>query len=83
MSINTVSIDEIKCMVNLQLAGAAVSGDGRMSVRHIFSNIRRYSPAKDLEFSEFIAVLEETRDDYNIRSGNIGADVNYVSLKRN
>ncbi len=76
--------DEILEYVNLQLAGAAGSSNvnAMLSVRQVYTNIKRFTSCQDLEYSYFIAALENMRDQFNIRDGEIGVDVSYISLKR-
>ena len=76
-----INIDQVKELVNLQLVGAAVGRNGQMSVRQLFQNIRRFTDV-NMEFSDFIANLESIRDEFDIRDGQIGADVNYITLKK-
>lgn len=80
---NTLSLDAVKCMIDLQLIGAATGGDGLMSVRQLYNNIRRYSSFKDIDFEEFVSSLEEIKCEYDVRPGIIGTDVNYIALKKN
>jgi len=80
---NILSLDTIKCMIDLQLIGAATGGDGLMSVRQLYNNIRRYSSLKDINFNEFVSSLEEIKCEYEARPGTIGTEVNYIALKKN
>lgn len=74
-------IDQIQNAVNLQLAGAAISQGGMMSVKQLFSNIQRFSDI-ELTYADFIACMESSRDQFDVREGQIGVDVNYMSLKK-
>jgi len=71
----------VQSFINLQLAGATVGHRGLLSVKQLYANIKRYAD-HDLSFSEFVKHLEDARSDYGILDGEIGIDVNYVSLKK-
>jgi hypothetical protein len=73
--------DLVQSFINLQLAGAAVGQGGSLSIKQLYANIKRYG-GQGLTFSEFVEHLEDARFDYGIRDGEIGVDVNYISLKK-
>ncbi len=76
-------VDLVQSFINLQLAGAAVGQGGSLSIKQLYANIKRYAGEDiTLTFSEFVEHLEESRFDYGIRDGEIGVDVNYISLKK-
>ncbi len=74
-----VESTQIRGLIGLQLAGAAIGQKGMISVKHLFSNIKRYTDL-DIDFPTFLSMLEEVRSEFKIRDGEIGVDVNYLSL---
>lgn len=76
----TLHIEDVKNYINLQLAGAAVGQRGMISVRQLYSNIKKYTNMKELDYAEFLIMLNDMRDELNIRPGEIGVDVNYLTL---
>ncbi len=74
-------VEKVKELVNLQLVGAAVGTNGQMSVRQLFQNIKRFADL-DMGYGDFISTLESIRSEFDIRDGQIGADVTYITLKK-
>lgn len=64
----------------LQLAGAATGKKGVLACKQILSNIKHFSNL-DLDYPSLLSTLESMRDDLQVGEGEIGVDVNYVSLK--
>jgi hypothetical protein len=78
----TIAPHDIKGLVELQLAGAAVGQRGMVAVRQLYSNIKKYTELHDLEYAQFLSTLDSLRDELNIRPGEIGLDVNYLTLRK-
>lgn len=72
---------DIMPLVKLQLIGAVTGQNGLMSVKSIYNNICKNSDV-DISYSDFIAFLEENRDEFKVRDGKIGAEVSYITLKK-
>ncbi len=76
---------EIKSAVMLQLIGAATAsqiGNGKvMSVRSLYSNFCKYV-GSDVSYTEFLNCLDSFRDEFDARDGELGADVNYIGIKK-
>lgn len=76
-------VAQIRTCVNLQLAGAAINQSGMLSIKQLYSNLQRFVDDVDISYAEFIDVLNASREELNIREGEIGLDVNYISMKKN
>jgi len=72
---------QVQSLINLQLAGAAINQGGMLSVKQLYTNMRRFVDL-DISFTEFIECLDRSRDELGIRDGEIGVDVNYISMKK-
>lgn len=76
-------VDYVRTCINLQLAGAAINQSGMLSIKQLYSNLQRFVDDLDLSYAEFIDILDSSREELNIRKeGEIGHDVNYISMKR-
>lgn len=83
METTTDILSQVRSCINLQLAGAAVNQGGMLSIKQLFSNMKRFGDLDcDMTYSDFIEKLDSLRDEFSIREGEIGVDVNYISIKK-
>lgn len=82
---DTIIQNELEPLVCLQLAAAAVaSRDGVMSIKSLYNNIRKFvADFSNLEYVDFLIALESMRHLFDLpKIGEIGSDINYLSIRR-